>query len=341
MTDDAQQHGGAGAGGADASPIGDVARRLTGELRCIGCGYDLRGLSIRAACPECGLPVRATLLGVVDPHAEELEPLTSARLVANGLVLWTGGALAACLSVWAMRLDEIARAVIDAGIGSHWMRVAGFSALCASALGSLVLIRPHARTPRRLAFRAAVGVAAYAPVLLIYWTVYLGLDARGASPLIDPGDQRLDRSLLRIAMTLGIAVIIFGLRPAAVALAGRSVLVRTGRVDRQSMYALLASFLLAGVGDAINVFGAILGGVAGDLLAELHVVFVAIGSVLITLGLANMFLDTLRLRPLLRSRGVGLSDIFETNRERESRIDAGGEGGGSGHAARNRASDPR
>jgi len=313
-------------GGADDRPGAEspdiVARRLTGQLRCLACGYDLRGLSIRAECPECGVPVRATLLGAVDPRAEELGPLSSAPIVANGLVVWTLGALIACLSVWALRLDEVMRATIDIGFGTHWFRVLGFTALVASALASFVLIRPHARMSRAVAARAALGVAAYAPLLLIYWTVYMDMDLSSASPLINPGGQRLDRSLLRIGLALCVAIIVVGVRPSAVSLASRSVLVRTGRVDRQSMYALIAAFFVGAVGDALNVLGTLTGGVAGDLLTQLHIVFVAIGSVLVTLGLANMVIDTLRLRPILLHRGVGLSDIFETNTQRESRTGA-------------------
>jgi len=320
MDEDRQPDGTPEMSGMDtADPI---ARRLTGELRCIACGYDLRGLSIRAGCPECGVSVRATLLGAVDPHAEELEPLVSAPLVANGLVVWATGALIACLSVWGLRLDEVMRATLDLGFGTHWIRVIGFTALVASALGSLVLIRPHARMSRLVSGRAALGVAAYAPLVLIFWTVYIDLDMSSPSPLINPGDQRLDRSLLRIGLTVCVAILIAGVRPSAVSLAARSVLVRTGRVDRQSMYALLAAFLVGAGGDAVHVFGTFIGGVAGDLLTQIHVVFVAIGSVLVTLGLANMTIDTIRLRPILLHRGVGLSDIFETNEQRERRVAA-------------------
>ena len=301
---------------AQADPI---ARRLTGALVCIGCGYNLHGLSIRASCPECGLPVRATLLGVVDPRAEEIEPLFAPRAVANGLVLWTVGAMVACLCVWALRADEIVRSLLDVGLGLGFMGFVGFLALCCSFAGSLTMIRPHRSVTRRGAVRAALGAAAYLPVLAIYWVVYRGVDLSSPSPLLDPGDQRIDRSVLRITLALGAAVIIWGLRPNAVMLAMRSVIVRTGRVDRQSLYALLAAFLIAAIGDALHIFGVVSGGVVGDLLTQLHVVFVAIGSVLITIGMINAVIDTVRLRPILKRRGVGLSDVFETNRQRDAR----------------------
>ena len=91
------------------------------------------------------------------------------------------------------------------------------------------------------------------------------------------------------------------------------------------MYALLASFAVAAVGDAFNIVGTLCDGGAGmsrlisDLLMQLHVVLVAVGSVLITLGMINIVIDTVRLRPVLLHRGVGLSDVFETNLQKDSR----------------------
>ncbi len=296
-----------------------MARRLTGELRCVSCGYELRGLSIREACPECGVPVRATLLGVVDPRAEELEPLIAPGVVAHGLKLWSVGALVACLCVWGLRIDETVTFVTGHGLKLDVFGLIGAGALALSGVGALVLLRPHRLVTRWSAMRAALGVSAYVPMVLIYWAIYRGFDVASPAPLISPGAQRLDRSLLRLAMLACVAIAIWGLRPHAIMLAMRSVIVRTGRVDRQSMYALLAVFLVAGVGDALNVGGVLMGGLLGDLLTQLHVVLVALGSVLVTLGMVNIVIDTVRLGPVLRHRGVGLSDVFETNRARERR----------------------
>jgi hypothetical protein len=138
--------------GARKAGVETIARQLTGELICIGCGYNLRGLSIREMCPECGMSIRATLLGIVDPHAEELESLSSPRLSGNGIVLWSMGALVACASVWILRIDEIVRAklAVNAGLGS-WVSLIGAIALILSGIGALTLIRPHRRVGRLMA----------------------------------------------------------------------------------------------------------------------------------------------------------------------------------------------
>jgi len=313
----------------DKPGVETIARQLTGELICIGCGYNLRGLSIREVCPECEMSIRATLLGIVDPQAEELEDLNSPWLSAHGIVLWSSGALLACLAVWVLRIDEIVRAKLDVNLGiAGWASMLGLIALVASGIGAMTLIRPfhkHGIEGRLMSIRAAVGVSAYVPVVMMYWLIYRGFDQSASMPLINPGSQHLERSLLRIGMFIGVVVIVLGIRPNALKLAMRSVIVRTGRVDRQSMYALLASFGVAAVGDTLHVLKAFdsisggPGGMVGDLLSQLHVVLVALGSVLITLGMVNIVIDTIRLRPVLMHRGVGLSDVFETNRQKAAR----------------------
>ena len=310
-----------------------LARRLTGELICIGCGYNLRGLSIREVCPECGMSIRATLLGIVDPKAEELDDLSSPRIVGNGIVLWSVGALVACLAVWVLRIDELVRAktAVDIGLGG-WVSWVGLIGLIGSGIGAMTLIKPYkswARGGRLMTIRAAIGVSAYVPLVMIYSVIYRGFDMASPMPLVSPGAQHLDRSILRLGMFVAVCVIVCGVRPNALKLAMRSVIVRTGRVDRQSMYALLASFAVAAVGDVFHIAGSLslsgsvqgVGGMVGDLLVQLHVVLVAVGSVLITLGIVNIVIDTVRLRPVLVHQGVGLSDVFETNRQKTARQD--------------------
>src|SRR5581483_4291904 len=97
-------------GPSAAPPVPVVlGRELGGDLHCVVCSYNLRGLSIRAICPECGTAVRATILSVVDPHASILRPITFPRLTAAGVILWAAGAVAVAMMAWLPQAADLLR----------------------------------------------------------------------------------------------------------------------------------------------------------------------------------------------------------------------------------------
>lgn len=296
-----------------------LARRLTGELYCIGCGYNLRGLSIRSNCSECGIPVRATILGIVDPLAEELVPLYAPRVSACGLVAWSFGGMIAVVMVWTMRFTEILRDLAGLTWSSDILPWIGIGGVILSMVGGFTMIRPHRGVRRFDAVRSAFGVSLYAPLIFVYSSIYLGHDLSSSSPLLDPGPLALERSILRVLLFILFAGIVWGLRPQAIGLAIRSVVVRTGRVDRQSLLTVLASFGIAMLGDLLNVISSLISSGIDDVLSIVSVVFVALGSALFTVGMVNICIDTVRLFPVLVRPGVGLSDIFETNQQKSDR----------------------
>lgn len=296
-----------------------IARQLTGELYCIGCGYNLRGLSIRSNCSECGIPVRATILGIVDPKADELVPLIAPRLVALGLNAWSIGAMLAVAMIWVHRILELFRDVFTIGLTPIWVSWIGLGGLVISMFGAFTILRPHRAVPRGEVLRAALGVSFYAPLMYVYSTIYIRHDMLVPSPVFNPGDSIVGRSILRVLMFALVTGIIWGLRPQAVGLAVRSVVVRTGRVDRQSLIAVLVALGIAAFGDLIHIVGAFVPLGFDDVLSIVSLVVIALGSVLFTVGMVNICIDTLRLYPVLVRPGVGLSDIFETNREKSER----------------------
>jgi hypothetical protein len=77
---------------------------------------------------------------------------------------------------------------------------------------------------------------------------------------------------------------------------------------------------IAAFGDVLRLFTPLLSGGLQDAISLGSIVLVALGSVLFTLGLANICVDTVRLFPVLVRPGVGIGDIFETNRERSHRV---------------------
>ncbi len=296
-----------------------MARQLTGDLLCVGCGYNLRGLSVREVCPECGMPVRATILGVVDPRAHELAPLGAPRRVAAGMLAWALGGWIAVIAVVMMRLAEIVRGLFAVDWWPGFAPVLGTGGLIVSGIGATALIRPHSRVTRMQAAVAALGVAAYIPLILIYYQIYARFDATAPAPFMNPGPGQFDRSALRLGMCVAVAVLLLGLRANARGLSSRSVIVRTGRVDRQSMLALLASFLVAAVGDALNVTAFLAAESVSGILATVGTVFVAVGSVLVVVGATNILVDIRRLWPVIARRGVGLGDVLESNAQRDRR----------------------
>jgi hypothetical protein len=298
-----------------------IARRLTGVLYCISCGYDLKGLSIKSACPECAVPVRATILGIVDPMADELIPLSFPRLSAIGLNMWSLGALLSVLMVWMLRGAEVMR---DLGM-STWVPGVfawiGLGGLVISLLGAMTMIRPHAAVTRLGAIRCALGASCYIALIWVYEAIYLGHDVVAPSPLLAPGSDALGRTVLRVSMFVLVAGIVWGLRPAAVGLAIRSIIVRTGRVDRQSMVTVLASLGIATVGDLLSIAAAFTPVSVREVLEIISIVIVSLGSVLFTVGMVNICMDTIRLFPVLVRPGVGLVDIFETNQQKTDRTE--------------------
>lgn len=63
-------------------------------IRCVRCGYDLRGAQVLGRCPECGAAVASTLAVSVDPALRDLVALQRPALVATSLIAWCAAPLA-------------------------------------------------------------------------------------------------------------------------------------------------------------------------------------------------------------------------------------------------------
>lgn len=289
-----------------------LALELRGELPCVGCGYTLRGLSIRSACPECGTSVRATILAAVDPAAAEIRPLDFPRLTAAGLLLCTWAGLASALCVWALRGAEVVRVWLKVDVGLAWAGRASVLLLAASGVGAVALIRPHRGVKRMEAAAGAAAVACFVPLVGLHAHTLLVTDATtgGGSVFFGAGGLSAARSLLRLGSGLLMALIVLGLSERISDLVNRSVVLRTGRVETQPHGALLAALCVAACGDAVNLLVPRLGDLAGDLLSSLEVVLVALGSFLFTIGLLGMAVDARRVTGTLVRRGASLADAL-------------------------------
>lgn len=295
-------------GGLGASGGEMIARELRGDLLCARCRYNLRGLSVRATCPECGTPIRGTLLAVIDPRARELQPIDWPRLSAAGLMLWAAAGLGSALLIWLLRLNEIA-ANLGVVISVEWARLWSVVLLALSGVGALTMIRPHRGIPARQVAAAALGVAAYLPLVYVTWRIQGEIDGAHAGVYFSLSGPDPRRTELRLVTAGLLTVSILGIRGIARLYVGRSLLMRTGRVDRQTLLALVAALAVGMIGDLIHLFARDSWG--GDATAVTVGTFlIGVSGVLFTLGLVGVAVDSYRLMPVVLSPPLSASDVL-------------------------------
>lgn len=271
-----------------------LGRELGGDMPCVACGYNLRGLSIRSMCPECGTLVRATILSIVDPLASELRPIEWPRAVSAGLVLWAGGAAAAVLASWVPQAAD--------ALGVFGVRVARPSAslgvaigLLVSMLGSLALVRPHAGTPRSASLLAAIATVLYTPLIVLQWWYHTSVESTGGTRYLGWWRPSDEQTLAMLGSCATVAAIIFCQRPAARLLVARSLVLRTGRVDRQTLAAVAIAALLMGAGAALGPLTHSPMALLVESARIVGVLLIALGAVLLSIGVLGSLVDAVRI----------------------------------------------
>ncbi len=297
---------------------GNLDKSLSGALPCVSCGYDLRGLSVLGVCPECGAAVRAAILAMVDPLADELRPIRHPWLVAAGLMLWSVGALVAVLVAWYVVLACGMRSSAGGAGGTAWPLPWNSITLCiagsiwVSGLGALAMVRPHAGLGRNNVILAGVACLAYPPLGYV------------AMHLVDKTAQRMmligadwwngppDRVVLRFALGLLVLVILVGLRPNARTLVARSLAIRQGRVDRQTMLVMAGVVGVVMVADSVGLAGSrfLVGGRWAETLATFGRAGMLVGGLLFSIGVAGSVLDCVRIARAVLAPLPGPRQVF-------------------------------
>ncbi|MEM9064690.1 MAG: hypothetical protein AAGB51_04290 [Planctomycetota bacterium] len=293
--------------GASPSPTLD----LTGDLPCVGCRYNLKGLSISSDCPECGLRIGATVLAVVDPYASELVPLRAPARTGRLLLLWVGGGLLAACALWTTHAAESLaqgspqfREIADA------LRPLASIGLLLSMFGSLAFIRPHSEVPWNVTAAALLGCLLYIPLIYVQIQIQFGFDAIKGPPYLTAAGPPSGRSLMRLLWAASLLGLLLALRPSARLLASRSTLMRSGVVDRQTMLTTAAVVLVSALGDVAQLGAGFTTGVAADTLRLVGVMLVGTGSVLISIALVNIAVDIKRLWPVVARHPIKPANLL-------------------------------
>jgi hypothetical protein len=278
----------------------DLARELTGDLPCISCGYNLRSISVLGVCPECATPVRATILARVDPYAGVLQPIAFPRMIAAGLLLWVVGGMLAAVLTWSLRIADAVEVLTNTGVSTGRLIQGGVLAIAVSAVGAgASLIVPHRGVPRRQIVLAFGAVLAYIPLMFIYWELHAVYDPPRVRPYLERFSPDTTRAMLRLASAAMLLIIVLGLRPNLRLLTARSLVLRMGRVDRQTMIGLAAAILVLASGDLLHIFAARLPLGAGNAAFIMGILLIAVGSMLLTVGIVGVLVDCTRIVPVV------------------------------------------
>lgn len=312
----------------DAAP--GLGARLGGALPCVTCGYNLQSISILGVCPECGTAVRATILSVVDPLASELQPIRRPWLVAAGLLLWPLAALGAAMLGAGVVGSLVIRTWQDmpaAQVASEVTRWLIALLVWVSGVAILLFSRPHDGVRRSETLRAVAGAlltAVLGGVVLVI--AEMGLVGRAgatftAGELWDPPE----RAFYRLVAVGLVVAILFCVRPVARILVARSLAIRTGRVDRQTLEAMAGASLVIAGGDLIGLLATALGRPWSEPLWTMGAALMLLGGLLFTIGLVSTTVDCVRIARSIIAPGPSLRQILAPERmqDRTGSGDAG------------------
>lgn len=158
--------------------------RLAEELACVRCGYNLRTLSERGVCPECGTTVAESLKyrGKLTP--KQLWFRIVAYALANTMALYAPGLLAVIMMG---RLDLV-HMVANLLVGPVWLLVI--------LIGAVVEVSDL----------LAVLIAIASGFLIVGWATWYCVH-RAAYPLLVPA-KLFGLSLLQVLIAIGLATAI-------------------------------------------------------------------------------------------------------------------------------------
>lgn len=279
---------------------------ISRQLSCTRCGYDLKSLLADGNCPECGEPIRLTIIDSVDPAARRLPPISNP--VATGTAL-VGVSVFLFFSVTFAVLVLISNASDLLPI-PNMMRILGDPVwICVSSAMSFLAVAcliPIIRICRcGVIHGCRLGIALTGFGLLSFailmgasrWILLGGQDHGGIiTPLFDT---------MLPAISLG--VVFAGLRRLVPRLGQRSREFRLAQGSRQRMNDLLAALVFVVIGrSGISISP------QGSSVATFGMIMMVLSTTLILVGLLYLIRNTMWIRSALCTPPPSLQELLKT-----------------------------
>jgi hypothetical protein len=182
----------------------------------------------------------------------------------------------------------------------------------AAAAGAATVSKPHQYLPSWTSRGVILAACAYLGLALVSQRILLGLDAAGVHSLFvastAPGHER---TLWRCLEDVCAAGAVGGMSRLWGQLQARSVLMRSGRLDRQSTPSMFAAVGIMAAGDLIWLVAGPSSGesIENSLLRLICQSLVGVGSMLLTVGLIAILMDVVRLRRVILAQPLSLEEL--------------------------------
>lgn len=185
----------------------------------------------------------------------------------------------------------------------------------ATCIGALLLNRPHDGTTPRQRFASLLSAIGFASTgAFLSWVDPLA-NRISVSDFAELTGQMLPLfTFLAIAHCLH-AISILMLRPAVRDLAARSVLMRSGSVNRQTLAATSAVLAIAALGELFVAFT--ISNVKYNALGIIGLAFAFSGTILLIVGGVGLVFDAFRLMPILLEPPKRLSSLIRRGPSRD------------------------
>ena len=274
------------------------------SLQCAHCGYDLQGLYADGDCPECGEPIRLTVIETIDPASRRLAPILNPKIIGNSI----SGVV--CAFFFSTLLAAFAFLINSPSIlpVPEQIRLYPSSAFLWGAAGigflSILLLVPIMRMCQRSELSGCRGGI----LLTLSGTTLWSFSMLGAIYFLFQGSTEYPVYTMLFDALLPIissGLVFSGFRKLIPRLGQRSRAFRQAQGSRQRMNDLLAALVMLVIGRTLIAIST-----EEANLAILGLIVIVISISFILIGLAYVLRNTLWIRNALITPPPALSDLL-------------------------------
>jgi hypothetical protein len=275
-------------------------------MPCARCGYDLRGLQADGDCPECGEPIRLTIIETVDPASRRLAPIHRPKIIGNAIAgIVTSFTISFTLAIIALLIYAPSMLPV-----SQFLRVFPISAVVWASAGfgflSFLFLIPMMRMCQKKELAGCRGGILITGFGLLAWsTSLLFLVLFFFQTLLEGGPFSMLFDTFIPVISAGL--VFSGFRKLIPRLGLRSRAFRQAQGSRQRMNDLLAALVVVIVGRTLVETAT-----GNSTLSILGLIIMIMSISLILIGLGYLLRNTLWIRQALITPPPALNELLKT-----------------------------